>query len=305
MDSFRKKASRVKHLNTVHTVDELHKNKLFEIDKIQNELPIKKNELNNLKKELEKIQKKSNRDIRLMSKLKNEIQELEHEINKAESNTNMLDYVSKVSEVLINYYDMAYGVNYNTTMETTECDSEIDVTEIQESEKKVSKNCTPMINMSDKLQSLRLFSQQNRKRKKDVKKRKIIQTTSSSKPITKYLNANNATNNNEPVANGSILRDKYLNLTGKLIGTDKLKLNKTIICEKCDIEMVFYQLEGMYGCKKCGYFYYVSTESEFQNHKEINNEKQKYPYKKINHLKEKLNQFQSKESADIPREFVQ
>jgi hypothetical protein len=41
-------------------------------------------------------------------------------------------------------------------------------------------------------------------------------------------------------------------------------------------------------------------ESELPSHKELANEKQKYPYKKINHLKEKLNQFQSKESADVP-----
>ena len=45
---------------------------------------------------------------------------------------------------------------------------------------------------------------------------------------------------------------------------------------------------------------HVIIESEIPSHKDAINEKPKYPYKKINHLIEKLNQFQSKETNNIP-----
>jgi hypothetical protein len=48
---------------------------------------------------------------------------------------------------------------------------------------------------------------------------------------------------------------------------------------------------------------FIVMENENVNHKDSTNEKQKYPYRKINHLKEKINQFQSKETADVPEEI--
>jgi hypothetical protein len=53
----------------------------------------------------------------------------------------------------------------------------------------------------------------------------------------------------------------------------------------------------------CGKFEYVIIESEIPSHKDSLNEKPKYPYKTINHLIERLNQFQAKQTTIIPQQI--
>jgi hypothetical protein len=63
------------------------------------------------------------------------------------------------------------------------------------------------------------------------------------------------------------------------------------------------QSEGIYVCQKCGKFEYIIIESEIPSHKDSMNEKPKYPYKTINHLIERLNQFQGKQTTIIPKDI--
>ena len=81
---------------------------------------------------------------------------------------------------------------------------------------------------------------------------------------------------------------------------DKVKLSPIKICTDCSIEKTLIHSEGIYVCNQCGNFEYVIIESEIPSHKDSLNEKPKYPYKPINHLIEKINQFQAKQTTIIP-----
>ena len=73
----------------------------------------------------------------------------------------------------------------------------------------------------------------------------------------------------------------------------------------CGKEMTLIQSEGMFVCQSptCGLVDYVIIESEIPNYKESGNDKPVYPYKRVNHLIECLNQFQAKESTEIPNDI--
>jgi hypothetical protein len=103
--------------------------------------------------------------------------------------------------------------------------------------------------------------------------------------------------------NKATLQEQYLILTDKNYACEKIRFKKQIYCSICKIEKILFQSEGAYKCTKCGETEEVIMESEIPSHADLSNEKQKYPYKKINHLKEKLSQFQSKESIDVPDEI--
>lgn len=310
MDSFKKKSSRVKHLNTVQTVHELHTDELDKINKKHHDLPEKQKKLTLLKSELKKLESKpkNSKIISSIATLKDQIQTLEKEVLQVENNADILQYMSKVADIVVNYYDLTCGVYYNMSEDVDSVQKSNDIVDLTQIKKKdFIKKDTDKDQMTKELKELTELSQKSRKRKKDVRKRKIIPTTNSSKSILRYLTPITTTSSNpvekqDNTINRASLQEKYLILTNKNHNFDKTKINKVVICQACDLnlEKTLIQLEGCYVCKNCGDFEYVSTENEFQNHKEITTEKQKYPYKKINHLKEKLNQFQSKESADIP-----
>jgi hypothetical protein len=104
------------------------------------------------------------------------------------------------------------------------------------------------------------------------------------------------------IINRATLQDNYLMLIDKSYACDHSKNSKIKYCSNCNTEKMLIQSEGLYVCNNCGETEHVIIESEIPSHKDAINEKPKYPYKKINHLKEKLNQFQSKESAEIPEQ---
>lgn len=176
------------------------------------------------------------------------------------------------------------------------------------------------IYISDKLRYLNELSQKTRKVKKPVKKRRLTKDVQPKKSIFDFFNedkklssqgkdqSQNGTENTDGqngsnkkhTINRATLQDKYLMMIDKRYVCDKIRLEKVVVCGRCNIEKISYQLDGRYVCEKCGETEYIIMENEITGHKEISTEKQKYPYKKINHLKEKLNQFQSKESADVP-----
>ncbi len=76
--------------------------------------------------------------------------------------------------------------------------------------------------------------------------------------------------------------------------------NKLKLCPKCGIDKTFLQSEGLCVCPNCGETEMIIVESEIVSHKDTVVEKIHYPYKRMNHLMEWLNQFQAKETTDIP-----
>jgi hypothetical protein len=77
------------------------------------------------------------------------------------------------------------------------------------------------------------------------------------------------------------------------------------ICENCDLEMKFSNIEALFFCEKCGYQEFVLIDSDKPSYKDPPREVTYYAYKRINHFNEWLAQFQAKESTEIPEEIFQ
>jgi ribosomal protein L37AE/L43A len=79
---------------------------------------------------------------------------------------------------------------------------------------------------------------------------------------------------------------------------------KREICNKCSGELVCVEHEGVQICKKCGTRFEYLVEHEKPSYKEPPKEVCFYAYKRINHFREILAQFQAKETTQIPEEVI-
>ena len=77
------------------------------------------------------------------------------------------------------------------------------------------------------------------------------------------------------------------------------------ICERCGGEMVNIDHEGVVVCKNCSYQKPFLIEHDKPSYKEPPKEVSFYAYKRINHFREILSQFQGKESTQIDLEIIE
>lgn len=119
------------------------------------------------------------------------------------------------------------------------------------------------------------------------------------------LNPNPYTTSLSNKKNSAVLFDHYRYITDPMYINENNKKNKNMIvtCPECNIEKRHNHIEGTLICKICGDMSKILIEAEKINSKDKSNEKTTYPYKKINHLNEWLNQIQAKQTTDIP-DFV-
>jgi hypothetical protein len=318
MSNFKKKPTKIKYLTSVQTVDEMHRHKIQEFEEKKKSVPEKKAILETKIKELNDLQNLKifkQENIKKKSKLKTEIEMLREEIKENESNNGIKEYYAKTEKVLLDYYTITNGVYYNIENKKEEIDLP---------NKKIKHEDTKNVEISDSLIKLNLLSQSSRKVKKPVKKRNIIYTEQKkSSSILSFLNKNNIDNTNitnknndnsnnnininnnnnnenkkDEIINRATLQDKFFMLVDDLYICTHIKTNPIVKCLNCNIDKYLNNAEGSYICVKCGDTE-ATTIIENENSKEMQNDKPKYPYKKINHLKEKLNQLQSRETAEI------
>jgi hypothetical protein len=285
------------------------------LEKFRNQkdtLPQKQLELDEAKKQLEKLEgdkkrkKKSYsvKEIKKRAQLKEDINRLEHEINRLGNNFTEMEYYSKVYDIVFDYYDATEGRYYNT--ENAAPDSEDDDNGTSGSDTPASED--ELLDSDDKLVRLNEMSRKNRKVKKTVRRRGNMDTPNKSQSILSLLSGGNTVDEGESeaigvekiVSNKASLKDEYLTMINPEYVCNKMKSNPIKTCSNCNIEKTLIQGEGICVCQNCGESEHVIIESEVPSHKDAINEKPKYPYKKINHLIEKLNQFQSKETNNIP-----
>ena len=307
MSSFKYKSNRVKYRSDVKTLDEIHNEQMNTFKDDRNSLPKLKRKLKNLEKKKELL----DNDVKLYSideikdraVLKDEITDIKNKIRRITTNEDELEYMTKVYDVIFNYYDITEGKYYNNSeFEEESVEEDMNITE-SETENE-NENESDMVETSDRLVKLNEISKKKRKIKKSVKRRNLVEdNVNNSSCILNFLSGNvdNQKNNNfEITSNRATLQDEYLSLTDEGYVCNKIKSNPIKICNTCNKEKTLIQSEGIYVCQNCGEMEHVIIESEIPSHKDAINEKPKYPYKKINHLIEKLNQFQSKETNNIP-----
>jgi predicted nucleic acid-binding Zn-ribbon protein len=101
------------------------------------------------------------------------------------------------------------------------------------------------------------------------------------------------------------------NINKYLINMDEghLNINNYVInyeiCEKCGGEWIQVDHKGLVICNKCGIQKQFLVEHEKPSYKEPPKEVCFYAYKRINHFREILAQFQAKETTQIPDEVLE
>jgi hypothetical protein len=125
---------------------------------------------------------------------------------------------------------------------------------------------------------------------------------------TMNFETNNAkiTDENYTKTNNNNFIDKYFNnIDSKYLNYDKF-IYPSDICNVCKKgEMVYVESEGMSICSNCSNSIKYLIEIDKPSYKEPPKEVCFYAYKRINHLKEILAQFQAKESTNIPDEVFE
>jgi ribosomal protein L37AE/L43A len=78
------------------------------------------------------------------------------------------------------------------------------------------------------------------------------------------------------------------------------------ICEMCKVgELICSNHDGIMICNKCSASFKYLIHNDKPSYKEPPKEISFYAYRRINHFKEILSQFQAKESTDIPHEIIE
>ena len=103
--------------------------------------------------------------------------------------------------------------------------------------------------------------------------------------------------------NDTTVQRYFSNIDNKLIDMKNYVVNYEI-CPKCSGELVQVESEGILICKICSYQDKFLIEHEKPSYKEPPKEVCFYAYKRINHFREILAQFQAKETTQIPEEVI-
>ena len=341
MATFKYKPDKVKYLNIVKTLDETHRKIASDFQEGRSTLPDKIKSVNDLKKELEFLNSNkveiTDDIIRKKSELKEKIRKTELEINNIKNGRDEIEYYSKTSDILMDYYNLLDNDDDHNDSSNNFINLKSD-TELINNNYNSEEDCDITESTNEKLLAINKISQTKRKEKKPTKKRiknledinkntsKNILTFFSNKQIPDNLEINDKTDENEEeendvdsetrkntlinaainnsvekvVSNRASLFDMYMSVIDNKYASEKNKSNSIKTCSVCKIEKTLIQSEGLYVCTSCGEVEHVIIESEIPNHKEVGNEKPRTPYKKQTHLAETLNQFQAKESTEIP-----
>ena len=244
------------------TLDQKHTEKINQLEKSKNLLPLKKKKLLKLQNELKELvnmnpNKYTHEDIERKSFLMDTIETIKNEIHLIENCTESLNYIVKTLPILVDYYD-------NNEL----LDDGMDESFINN------------INDSGKKNILSYFIKETEEFKKNEESKKNEQKSCKQ--------------------SRAMLYDSYLSAVDA--NYKKTYREKNNLCGKmgCDGEKILSQNDGYIVCKKCGLSETILLTSEKPNYKEPIQDTGTYAYKRINHLTEILSQLQAKESTDIP-----
>ena len=132
--------------------------------------------------------------------------------------------------------------------------------------------------------------------------------TTTTKTLNEFFNINDKNSKNIEESNGNNNLHNYLkNIDDSFINIQNFILN-TDICKSCNKgELIPVDHEGIIVCNNihCGKQFPYLIENEKPSYKEPPKEVCFYAYKRINHFREILAQFQAKESTQIPDNVIE
>jgi len=295
MSIFKSKPSKVKLVNEQGTLDEIHKQTIEKFNDGQKLVEQNKKKIYLLNQKLNQLQSNYEENYRKINSIKNKIKMFENMNTNLSVLNDDLNYFIKTGDILLNYYKDENKIDVDEINDDQYDDVNINI-----------KNNDSKDSLSNKYLD-ELSSTTGKKQVKSKKYKKKQEDDNITGNILNFLTPNTLTNSEDTMSSIVIekgtLKNQYLMLTDPTYVCKKIKLPPIKICPTCDIEQTLIQSEGIFVCQKCGKFEYVIIESEIPSHKDSANDKPKYPYKTINHLIERLNQFQGKQTTVIPKDI--
>jgi|UniRef100_A0A6C0D6Y8 hypothetical protein len=140
--------------------------------------------------------------------------------------------------------------------------------------------------------------------KKDISKGSV--TTGNNKILESFFKIKNSENSDaNEIKNNNIFQKYLTNIDESFLDINEF-LRPTDICHSCHKgELIPMDDEGVMICNFCYKNFQYLIENEKPSYKEPPKEVCFYAYKKINHFKEILAQFQGKETTQIPQEVIE
>tara|TARA_Y100000996_G_scaffold401540_1_gene372577 strand:+ start:69 stop:1199 length:1131 start_codon:yes stop_codon:yes gene_type:complete len=133
-------------------------------------------------------------------------------------------------------------------------------------------------------------------------KKKISEGTNEIKRLDKFFNINKQ--NTKVSENKNNVQQYLVNVDDTFLNVDSF-INHTDICKSCNKgELIPVDHEGILICNNCHISVKYLVDNEKSSYKEPPKELCFYAYKRINHFREILAQFQAKETTQIPDEVL-
>ena len=133
-------------------------------------------------------------------------------------------------------------------------------------------------------------------------KKKILEGTNEIKRLDKFFNINKQ--NTKVSENKNNVQQYLVNVDDTFLNVDSF-INHTDICKSCNKgELIPVDHEGILICNNCHISVKYLVDNEKSSYKEPPKELCFYAYKRINHFREILAQFQAKETTQIPDEVL-
>jgi hypothetical protein len=135
-------------------------------------------------------------------------------------------------------------------------------------------------------------------------KKQISEGSNQTKLIDTFFNIKDLSNNNTTEISVTNIQKYFTNIDGTFLDINNF-IHPTNICKICNHgELIPIEHEGIMVCNKCGNNIKFLIENEKPTYKEPPKEVCFYAYKRINHFREILAQFQAKETTLIPDEII-
>ena len=292
------------------TIDEIHKEQLDDFKRNKSLIPDKKNKLASLENELKDLEEEIKgrpigldfETLKYRNSLRSTIKTLKEEIHKIENCSAEMEYWSRAGDVLCDYYDITNGVLYGKNFDGESIDNNG-----KQGANNTSSNVGSQVNskivISDELLEITNLNRK-RKLKKPVRKRnKKVEMTPMRGIMSILLGDDEEDKEQDNKLCKASLQNQYLLMMDKEYACSKTKTSIAKKCKRCNIDTIIIYNESIVTCPRCGDSDDIFIESDMPSQRETFAEKPKYPYKKLGHCVEKLNQFLCKGTANVPQEI--
>ena len=181
----------------------------------------------------------------------------------------------------------------------------------------ITSNIEEKINIKDKINNLDFKIKEIKKKKKEYflnnseyifdyfeNKKKISECNNKTKVLDNYFNIKREELTEYENKSATDIQKYFYNVDNKLLDVNNY-VYSTDICNYCNKgEMIHIEHEGILVCNNCSKYIKILVDIDKPTYKEPPKEVCFYAYKRINHFREILAQFQAKETTLIPNKVI-